>query len=211
MNNEGRGMAQNPTRRPEGTPSSPSEDTSPGTAAGLFSDLQAAKEAVKELKQAGFTDKEIGLAMRGPDEAQGAAEVVTATRATEEAATGAVGGGVLGGLAGLLVAVGVVAIPGVGPLLAGGALASSLGITGASVAAGAGIGAAAGGFVGALVGLDIPELKARQFESAIRSGRVLVLVNTRVSEARVILQRHGGDTDVDGQRPSSDHSETLLL
>jgi hypothetical protein len=56
-------------------------------------------------------------------------------------------------------------------------------------------------------------LKARQFESAIRSGRVLVLVNARerVSEARAVLQRHGGDTDVDDERPSSDHSETLLL
>jgi hypothetical protein len=213
MNNEGYGMAQNPKRRPEGFASSPGEDTSLGTAAGLFSDLHTAKDAVKELKQAGFTDKQIGLAMRCPDEAEGAGEVVTSTRATQEATTGAVGGGVLGGLAGLLVAAGVVAIPGVGPLLAGGALASSLGITGASAAAGAGIGAAAGGFVGALVGLDIPELKARQFESAIRSGRVLVLVNARgrVSEARAILQRHGGDTDVDDERPSSDHSETLLL
>lgn len=206
-------MAESPKRRPEGSASSPSEDANPRTAAALFSDLHSAKDAVKELKKAGFTDKEIGLALRSPDEAEGASEVVTGTRATEEAATGAVGGGVLGGLAGLLVAAGVVAIPGVGPLLAGGALASSLGITGASVAAGAGVGAAAGGFVGALVGLDIPELKARQFESAIRSGRVLVLVNTRgrVSEARAVLQRHGGDTDVDGQRPSSNHSETLLL
>ena len=189
------------------------EDTSIGIVAGLFPDLHTAKDAVKELKAAGFTDKDIGLAMQNPSETEGTAEVITGTRATEEAATGVVGGGVLGGLAGLLVAAGVVAIPGVGSLLAGGSLVSVLGSTGASVAAGVGLGATAGGLVGALVGLDIPELEARHFEAAIRSGRVLVLVKTseKISDARTILQRHGAETDVGGQRPSTDHSETLLI
>jgi hypothetical protein len=172
-----------------------------------------AKDAVVELKAAGFTDKEIGLAMRSPTNNDRSTDHVTGTRATEEAATGAVGGGLLGGLAGLLVAAGVVAIPGVGSLLAGGSLASILGSTGASVAAGAGLGATAGGLVGALVGVDIPEVDARHFDAAIRSGRVLVLVKTptRISDALTILQRHGGETDVGGKRSSSDYPETLLI
>lgn len=202
-----------PDNRGSEMASSPIHDISLRIVAGLFADLAAAKDAVKELKAAGFTDQEIGLAMWNPrEEQQPSSEVVTGTRATEEAATGAVGGGVLGGLTGLLMAAGVVAVPGLGPLLAGGALASWLGITGASVAAGAGLGAAAGGLVGALVGADIPESEARYFEEAIRSGRVLVLVKSagRVSDASVILQRHGGETDIGGQRPSS-RQETLLI
>lgn len=134
---------------------------------------------MKELKKAGFTDKDIGLAMRNASGPEAAGEGTTGTRASEEAATGAVGGSVLGGLAGLLVAVGIVTIPGLGPLLAGGSLASLLGSTGASVAAGAGLGAAAGGLVGALVGFDIPESEARHFEEAIRSDGVLVLLRPR--------------------------------
>ena len=176
--------------------------------AGLFPDVPMAKDAVTELKAAGFTDKEIGLAMRNPSEAPDLTETVAETRSTQEAATGAVGGGILGGLTGLLVAVGVVVVPGIGPVLAGGALASALGITGASVIAGAGLGAAAGGLVGGLVGLDIPEETARRVETGIRSGRVLVLVNTseRAREARAILERHGAEVEVgkngQGQSPS---------
>jgi hypothetical protein len=103
--------------------SSPIEEANIRIAAGLFPDLPSAKDAVTELKAAEFTDKEIGLAMRSPAETESTTVDVTGTRAPEEAATGAVGGVVLGGLAGLLVAAGVVAIPGVGPLLAGGSLA----------------------------------------------------------------------------------------
>jgi hypothetical protein len=205
-------MARAENRRSEAA-SSPIEDTGVRMVAALFADLSTAKDAVKDLKAAGFTDKDIGLAMQNPGQTEGTADAVSGTRAAEEAATGAIGGGVLGGLAGLLVAVGVVAIPGVGSLLAGGSLASLPGSTGVSVAAGAGLGAATGGLVGALVGLDIPESQARHFEAAIRSGRVLVLVKTpeRVPEARSILHRHGGETDVGGPRPSSNHPVTLLL
>lgn len=172
--------------------------------ADLFPDLRSARDAVTELKAVGFTSREIGLAMTKPTEAAAPTATITETRATEEAATGAVGGGVLGGLTGLLIAAGVVTIPGLGPLLAGGALASALGVTGASVAAGAGLGAAAGGLVGGLVGLDVPESEARHFEAGIRSGRVLVLVHTseRVEESLAIFRHYGGDTDV-GVKPSS--------
>ncbi|BDI16740.1 hypothetical protein ANSO36C_25420 [Nostoc cf. commune SO-36] len=60
-------------------------------------------------------------------------------------------------MTGLLVGLGTLAIPGVGPVLAGGAVATAL----ATTLAGGAIGAAAGGIVGALVGLGIPEDIAR--------------------------------------------------
>ena len=55
------------------------------------------------------------------------------TSRSEEAPKGVVGGGIIGGLAGLLTAAGFGAIPGPAPLPAGGSLISLLGATGASM------------------------------------------------------------------------------
>jgi len=54
----------------------------------------------------------------------------TGTGVAEGAGKGAVGGGVLGGIVGLLAGVGALVIPGIGPIIAGGALASTLAGTG---------------------------------------------------------------------------------
>ncbi|MEP7153147.1 MAG: hypothetical protein ABI856_15685 [Nitrospira sp.] len=102
------------------------------------------------------------------------------------------------GLAGLLTATGVVAIPGLAPLLAGGALISLLGATGASIVAGSGVGAVAGGLVGALVSINVPETAARQYEDAVRAGKILITVKTDGDTARIqeLLGLHGADTGV---------------
>ncbi|HJR16227.1 MAG TPA: general stress protein, partial [Gemmatimonadales bacterium] len=125
-----------------------------GTVVGLFKNQVDAEKAIRRLKDAGFSDSQIGVAMRDRGQQQELIEG-TGTQAAEGAATGAISGGVLGGVIGLLAGVGALAIPGVGPIIAGGALASTL--------AGAGIGAAAGGLLGALMGMGIPEEDARYF------------------------------------------------
>ncbi|HLS47435.1 MAG TPA: hypothetical protein VK012_02890, partial [Gemmatimonadales bacterium] len=109
------------------------------------------------------------------------------------AATGAVGGGVLGGVLGLLVGVGAIIIPGIGPVVAGGVLASTLGIAGGTAAAGAGIGAATGGILGALIGMGVPHEDARYFERGVKEGGTIVTVDagSRAEEAREALARHG--------------------
>jgi hypothetical protein len=99
-------------------------------------------------------------------------------------------------------------VPGVGPVIVGGVLASTL--------AGAGIGAATGGLIGALIGLGVPEEDARHFDQGLRSGGTLVTVaaGSRTGDALAILQRHevdfgpsrgrrfgGWDTDVGGAAP----------
>ena len=162
--------------------------------AGLLPDVESAKQALRELRAYGIPEDHIGLAMRQPDEAAPPPEAPAP--ATEDAAAGAVGGGIIGGFAGLLAATGVVVVPGLVPLLAGGALASALGMTGAAVAAGAGVGAAAGGLVGGLVSINVPETAARRYDEAVRQGRVLITVKTNQDPApiRAILERHGGDT-----------------
>ncbi len=153
--------------------------------AALFPDRYTAERAINDLKDAGFRGDQIGVAMRN-EEGQREVTQTTGTNVAKGATSGAVGGGVLGGLAGFLAGVGALAIPGVGPVIAGGVLASTL--------AGAGIGAAGGGILGALVGLGIPEEHAKYYESGFRSGKVLVTVSgNRLDEAYNILQRAGAD------------------
>jgi len=155
------------------------------TVAAIFDDLDDAKDAINDLKDAGFRGEDIGLVARDRGQAKVAAEE-TGTKAGEGAAVGAVTGGILGGLGGFLVGVGALAIPVVGPVIAAGAFATAL--TGAAV--GAGIGAVAG----ALIGMGIPEEEAKWYDERVQAGGWLVTVNApaRYDEARRILLENGG-------------------
>jgi len=156
------------------------------TVVGLFQDQPSAEAAIQRLKAAGFTEDQIGVAVRDREQ-QRALTDDTGTQAADGAAKGAVGGGVVGGVVGLLAGVGALVIPGVGPIIAGGWLASTL--------AGAGIGAAAGGLIGALVGMGVPEEDARHFERGFQEGGILVTVQAgdRAEEAREALSLGGAD------------------
>ena len=159
------------------------QDTTGRTVVGMFTNRPDAEAAIRELTAAGFGENRIGVALQDRDEQRDLMES-TGSEAAEGAATGAVSGGVVGGLIGLL---GSLLIPGVGPIVVGGVLASTL--------TGAGIGAATGGIIGALVGLGVPETDARHFDEGLRSGRTLVTVDAgdRTGEALAILDRHGMD------------------
>jgi uncharacterized protein (TIGR02271 family) len=172
--------------------SSPKE----GTVVGLFQERQQAELAIQQLQDAGFTNDQIGVLMQDREGQKDLADS-TGTKVSESAASGAIGGGVAGGIVGLLAGIGALAIPGVGPIIAGGALASTL--------AGAGIGAAAGGLLGALVGMGIPEEDARYFEEGLRAGGVLVTVqaDNRADEARRILRDRGADLEAAGSVSSA--------
>jgi hypothetical protein len=98
--------------------------------------------------------------------------------------------------------IGAIAIPGIGPVLAAGALGTAL----ASALAGAGVGAAAGavtgGIVGALMDVGIPEEDAHFYAEGVKRGNVLVTVHaddTRASIA-VGIMRQAGAVDVDSER-----------
>jgi hypothetical protein len=147
------------------------------TAVGVFEDRTLADNAVKELKRAGFKDEEIGYAIRTPD---GGHDVASPKQL---GGSGFAAGAVIGGLAGAAAAL---MIPGIGPVLAGGALLGVLG--------GAAVGGAAGGILGALAAMGIPEEEATFYEGEFQAGRILVTVRTngRFDEARAILDRSGG-------------------
>ena len=152
------------------------------TVVGLFRDRRRADDAIRDLKTSGFPDDRIGLAMQDPSSGTAAAD--TGDQAATGVAAGAVSGGVVGGLIGLL---GSLLVPGLGPIVVAGVLASTL--------TGAGIGAAAGGLIGALMTMGVPEEDARHFDLGLRSGGALVTVNAgaRTGEALAILERHEVD------------------
>ena len=137
-----------------------------------ISEVQA-NQIVDHLTQAGFSSNDISVLF--PD--KGTTHEFSHeknTKAPEGAITGAATGGLLGGTLGLLVGIGALAIPGVGPLIAAGPLLAAL--------SGAAAGATVGGIAGGLIGLGIPELEAKRYENRIAEGNILISVLTRTSE-----------------------------
>ncbi|MBY6036818.1 general stress protein [Fictibacillus nanhaiensis] len=135
---------------------------------GVFRSEDDAIEAIKELKRNGYEENEISVIAKNNKETKHIHEE-TGSKAPEGAATGMATGGILGGLGGLLLGAGALAIPGIGPIVAAGPLAAALG--------GAAVGAGAGGLVGALVGLGIPEKEAKEYQESVEQGDILVLVD----------------------------------
>lgn len=181
-------------------------------AVGVFSRYEDAEAAFNELKAAGFSINDISIlgsdvqrhqniskadvnAHRTMGDAAATPTTETyqdGTRAGEGAATGALAGGAVGGLIGLIEGLTALTLPGIGPVLVGGAIVTIV----ANALAGGAIGAAAGGLVGALVGLGIPEERARIYNERISIGHYLLLVEgseTDIRRAETILTRRGID------------------
>jgi uncharacterized membrane protein len=153
------------------------------TVVGHFRDRASADTAYDELRQRGFPSADISVVERGRDDARAytAEEPVTAGE-----------GAAVGGIAGVLIGVGAMLIPGVGPILAAGPIAAAL----AGALTGGVTGAVTGGLAGALVDAGVDEDAARYYDEAVKAGGVLVSVSTDETNgavARDVLQRHGAD------------------
>jgi hypothetical protein len=92
-----------------------------------------------------------------------------ATKAPEGTVAGVTTGGAIGGALGVLAGAGLLAIPGLGPVLAAGPIMAGL--------AGLGVGGAVGGLTGALVGMGIPEFEAKRYEGRLQQGGILLSVH----------------------------------
>jgi len=173
---------------------------------GLYGDTASAEQGIRRFRDAGYPGERIGIVSRDP-EARDVAED-TGAKVAGGAATGAVTGGVLGGITGLLVGIGALAIPGIGPVVAGGALATAFGLGGGTAVAGAGIGAAAGGVVGALTGLGFSHDEATYYDEGVRSGRTLVTVHEADDYEEGRAERLFDETGADRYRAAT--SRTAL-
>lgn len=148
----------------------------------LYDTYDAARQAVCDLEAAGVASENISLvasnADRWYDERKTTTKTVRKDRdmdgtddRVEGAEAGAGIGAVLGGTAGLLAGLGIMAIPGIGPVVAAGWLAAT--------AAGAAAGGATGGIIGALTQAGTSEDEAHVYAEGIRRGGTLLSVRVR--------------------------------
>lgn len=140
---------------------------------GIFSQQEEAIKAIERLKRDGYLDNEISVVAKDSDKVDRVKDAtsvdVETSDATDGAIGGAVAGGALGGIGALLLELGVIAIPGVGPFLAAGPIAAAL--TGALA------GGAVGGIVGALVDMGLTKEEAEEYNTYIERGDILVMVD----------------------------------
>lgn len=165
---------------------------------GVFSNIDNAERAITELQNSGYTKDDISIFAKDQDQVDKLQEDTgTDVDSDKEgrgkstgkgAGIGAVSGGVLGGIGGLIAEIGLLAIPGIGPVVAAGPLATTL--------AGLGIGAGGGGIIGALVGAGMPEEEAKQYESYLKDDKIIVMVEaTPEQEADVYTTFKSHDSE----------------
>ena len=162
----------------------------------VFDSRAEAERAVTELRSAGARDSAISIMARRDGENEvndGDGKVVDADGAGSGLAKGLTVGAGVGALFGLA----ALAIPGVGPFVAAGALAQTLGATGGAIASGAIVGGTAGGVSGALANFGISDEDSTYYEDRLNSGGIFVSVDAEDAgiapeTAREILYRAGG-------------------
>ncbi|HEY8382881.1 MAG TPA: YsnF/AvaK domain-containing protein [Microvirga sp.] len=175
------------------------------TITAFFNDFDDAADAVRRLESAGIPHSDISLVANNKEDrytqytngrTHGHDGHHGDTHADDGAGTGATLGTVVGGGAGLLAGLGMLAIPGLGPVVAAGWLVSTL--------VGAGAGAAVGGLAGSLIGAGVSEEDAHAYAEGVNRGGALVTVRATEDHVDRIIDilDDEGTVDVDKQQES---------
>jgi hypothetical protein len=162
-----------------------------------------AEGLIERLKQAGFSDHELSL-ISPHDQVSQDPKIALDHKPGDDPAdekprdsseklkgitVGAVSGGLVLGAIGGLIGLAGVALPGIGLIVVGGPLAAAL--------ADAAAGGAAGVIAGGLMGMRIPEHRAKQYEKSVREGSTLISVHTEdakeLNRATKILAAGGAE------------------
>lgn len=155
----------------------------------VFDNRAEAERAVSDLRTAGVNDSAISIV------AQQDGKNTTTDGSGAEETTDFVGKVAAGAGIGTLLGIAALAIPGVGPLVAAGAIASSA-IPAAAIT-GAAIGGAAGGLAKVLGDHGVGEEDATYYENSVNHGGIFVSVDATASgvqsdQVEDILYRSGG-------------------
>ena len=162
-------------------------------ASAVFDSRQEAERALAELRSGGISENAISVVGRGDEHDSGSSG--GDNNANGDATGDVVKGATIGAGAGVLLGIAALAIPGVGPLAAAGAIASSAIPTAAAIGGGAGL--AAGSIGGLLADHGVDEEDSKYYEDRIHQGGIFVSVqadqaNVPLQQVREILQRNGG-------------------
>ncbi|MDA8064167.1 MAG: hypothetical protein M0031_01495 [Thermaerobacter sp.] len=144
------------------------------TVIGAFREQGQADRAIRELKQRGFSEKELSVVAKKDDGQRG--------NRHDGIGEGLGWGAGVGGVVGLLAGVGALAIPGIGPIVAAGPIAAAL------------TGAATGGVAGGLLDFGVPAGSTRRYEEDIKAGEVVAMVRAaspKVDQAADVFRRQG--------------------
>lgn len=146
------------------------------TVSRLYDDPQNAHRAVRDLEASGIASSDISIVSSNADGTYNRTDGSYDRKVdrdndnvddrAEGAGVGAGIGAAIGGTAGLLAGLGIMAIPGLGPVVAAGWLAA--------LATGAVAGGAVGGIIGALTQSGVPKEDAEVYAEGIRRGGTLV-------------------------------------
>ena len=137
----------------------------------LFKTQEEAEKAYQDALDAGYSPQDINVIMSEDSRKKYYDSVLVkeGSKASQGMGVGGATGAALGGIVGVIAAMGTnLVIPGLGLVIAGPIVAGL---------AGAGAGSIAGGLVGSLIGWGIPEERAKVFESGIQSGGIVLGVN----------------------------------
>lgn len=143
-----------------------------------YDDYATAEGVVERLQAAGIATSDISLLGRHE----------RADNDDSNAGEGAGIGAAVGGAAGLLAGLGLIAIPGIGPVVAAGWLASTL--------AGAAAGGATGGIIGALTSAGEDEESAHYYAETVRRGGSVVSVRAADDRAAAVQAIMDGATPI---------------
>lgn len=144
-------------------------------ASAVFDSRAEAERAVAQLRSAGVSDSDISIVAQHDGKN-------TSTDGAGEKTGDFVSKAALGAGAGALLGITALAIPGVGPLVAAGAIAESA--IGGAALTGTAIGAAAGGLSSLLTKHGISEDDARYYEDRVNQGGVFVSVDNSATVDR---------------------------
>ncbi|WP_053363313.1 general stress protein [Bacillus sp. FJAT-27251] len=138
---------------------------------GIYENEKLAAEAVEELKTRGYRSEEISVIAKNKD---GDSEITKEVEpsAMDGAVAGAATGGALG-MAGMIVGLPAVLVPGLGAVLAAGPIITMLG--GAVVGANSG----SGGLLPALKDIGLSDEDAERYTKDVEDGKILVFLQPK--------------------------------
>ncbi|HVF84815.1 MAG TPA: hypothetical protein VM821_02450 [Abditibacteriaceae bacterium] len=162
----------------------------------VFDSQPQAEQAIQSLRQMGINDANLSIIARHGNETSTSGSGTASHDDGDSgsgAAKGLLGGAGVGALFGLAAAL----IPGIGPFITAGALASTLGAVGGGMAAGAIVGGTTGAVAGALAKSGYDDHESQYYGSAIEQGGVFVAVDTDGStvsaqQIQAVLAQYGG-------------------